>query len=131
MSLTIATTLNTDFQDAVQRTREALSEVGFGVLTEIDMTATLKKKIDADIEDYLILGACNPGFAHRALQVERQVGALLPCNVTVRRNPDNADEVIVEAVDPRTLMAAAGNEDLTAAADEVSELLTKAIGSLR
>ncbi|QGU05638.1 DUF302 domain-containing protein [Corynebacterium comes] len=130
MSLTIATTLNTDFDDAVQRTRAALAEVGFGVLTEIDMTATLKKKIDADIEDYVILGACNPGFAHRALQVERQIGALLPCNVTVRRNPENSGEIFVEAADPRTLMAAAGNDELTAAAEEVAELLSKAVASL-
>ena len=130
MALTIATTLHTDFEDAVQRTLDALAEVGFGVLTEIDMTATLKKKLDADIEDYLILGACNPGFAHRALQVERQVGALLPCNVTVRRNPENAEEVFVEAVDPRTPMAAAGDEELTAAAEEVSDLLAKAVNSL-
>ncbi|MGH3533067.1 MAG: DUF302 domain-containing protein, partial [Mycobacterium sp.] len=81
MGVSLSTTLHTSFDDAVGRTREALAEKGFGVLTEIDMKATLKAKLGEDMEDYLILGACNPGFAHQAVNVYRQIGVLLPCNV--------------------------------------------------
>ena len=84
----MSTTLHTSFADAVERTRTALSEQGFGVLTEIDMKATLKSKLGEDIEDYLILGACNPPLAHRAVTVDRQIGLLLPCNVVVRADPN-------------------------------------------
>ncbi len=106
MKLGYRTTLQTDFDDAVARTREALSDVGFGVLTEIDVKATLKKKLDEDMENYLILGgACNPQFAHRALGIERQIGLLLPCNVVVRDDTDHAGTVIVEAMNPDIMVA--------------------------
>ena len=108
MKLGYRTTLQTDFDDAVARTREALSDVGFGVLTEIDVKATLKKKLDEDMENYLILGACNPQFAHRALGIERQIGLLLPCNVVVRDDTDHAGTVIVEAMNPDIMVAVTG-----------------------
>ena len=87
MGIALSTTLHTSFDDAVERTRRALSEQGFGVLTEIDMKATLKAKLGEDMENYLILGACNPPLAHRAINVDRQIGLLLPCNVVVRSDP--------------------------------------------
>ena len=74
----------TSFDDAVERTKSALAKHGFGVLTEIDVKATMKKKIDADVDDYIILGACNPRMAHEAMRLEPKVGAMLPCNVIVR-----------------------------------------------
>src|SRR6478609_2844631 len=104
MSYALSTTLHTTFQDAVERTRKALADHGFGVLTEIDMKATLKAKLGEDVEDYLILGACNPPLAHRAVSVDRQIGLLLPCNVIVRADPNDQSTVIVEAMNPRLLV---------------------------
>src|SRR5690625_6114573 len=85
MKAALTTTVQTSFEDAVGRTREGLSQNGFGVLTEIDMKATLKAKLGEDMEDYTILGACNPSLAHQAVTAYRQIGVLLPCNVVVRR----------------------------------------------
>ncbi|MYR06989.1 DUF302 domain-containing protein [Gordonia sp. SID5947] len=130
MQLAYATTLQTTFDDAVARTREALSEQGFGVLTEIDVTATLKQKLDQDMENYLILGACNPPLAHGALDVDRQIGLLLPCNVVVRDDTATAGNVIVEAMNPDimvTVTDAPGLRDVAAAA---SEKLQAAIAAL-
>ena len=95
--------LDADFATAVARIREASAEQGFGILTEIDVKATLKAKLDHDMEDYVILGACNPPLAHRALRADRTIGLLLPCNVVVRRD---GDRTAVQALDPGTMPCA-------------------------
>ena len=122
---TIRTSLS--FDDAVARTREALSEQGFGVLTEIDVQATLKTKLDQDMEPYLILGACNPQLAHRALEVDRGIGMLLPCNVVVRRD---GDETLVEALDPDVMVSVPGLPALQPVADEAGERLRAALAKV-
>ena len=111
--LAISTTLTTTFDDAVQRTRAALSEQGFGILTEIDMRATLQAKLGHEMEDYLILGACNPPLAHRAVDIDRQIGLLLPCNVIVRRDPAKDTDVLVEAMNPNVMVRVTGESALT------------------
>jgi uncharacterized protein (DUF302 family) len=131
MDIAISTSLRASFEDAVARTREALAEQGFGVLTEIDMKATLKAKLDADMEDYLILGACNPPLAHRAVEANRQIGLLLPCNVVVRTDPDHAGSVLVEAMNPGLLVEVTGEPELRPVAEEVADRLKAAIDSLR
>ena len=130
MGIALSTTLHTSFDDAVERTRQALSEQGFGVLTEIDMKATLKAKLGEDMENYLILGACNPPLAHRAVNVDRQIGLLLPCNVVVRADPMTEDTVLVEAMDPQVLVDVTGEAELRPVADEVATKLRAAIDSL-
>ncbi|MFD6356105.1 DUF302 domain-containing protein [Nocardia tengchongensis] len=130
MTLALSTTLNTGFADAVERTRKALSEQGFGVLTEIDVTATMKQKLDADMEDYLILGACNPPLAHAALGVDRQIGLLLPCNVIVRKDPSDAAAVIVEAMNPQLMVQVMGDPALKEVADTAAAKLGAAIAAL-
>ncbi|WP_063001998.1 DUF302 domain-containing protein [Nocardia mikamii] len=131
MNLAISTTLHTDrFDDAVERTRAALAEQGFGVLTEIDMAATLKAKLGEDMEDYLILGACNPPLAHRAVGVDRRIGLLLPCNVIVRRDPADAGSVIVEAMDPEVMVQVTGDPGLQPIATEAAAKLRDAIDAL-
>ncbi|ORV87519.1 ABC transporter [Mycobacterium interjectum] len=131
MNLAISIPLQTSFDDAVAKTRAALAEQGFGVLTEIDVKATLKAKLGHDMEDYLILGACNPPLAHRALDVRRQIGLLLPCNVVVRADPDHAGTVLVEAMNPGLLVEVTGEPDLRPVAEEVTERLKAAIDSLQ
>ena len=130
MDIALSTELRTSFDDAVARTRAALAERGFGVLTEIDVKATLKAKLGHDMEDYLILGACNPPLAHRAVEVDRQIGVLLPCNVVIRTDPDHADIVLVEAMNPRLLVDVTGEPRLNPIADEVTGKLQAAIDSL-
>jgi uncharacterized protein (DUF302 family) len=130
MGIALSTTLHTSFDDAVERTRQALAEQGFGILTEIDMKATLKAKLGEDMENYLILGACNPPLAHRAVNVDRQIGLLLPCNVVVRADPMTEDTVLVEAMDPQVLVDVTGEAELRPVADEVATKLRAAIGSL-
>lgn len=130
MTIAISTTVHTSFADAVKRTREALAQNGFGVLTEIDMKATLKAKLGEDMENYLILGACNPSLAHRAVSVDRQIGLLLPCNVVVRADSTDQDTVIVEAMNPRLLVEVTGEARLEPVADEVAAKLQAAIDSL-
>jgi uncharacterized protein (DUF302 family) len=130
MGIALTTALHTSFDDAVRRTREALAEQGFGVLTEIDVKATLKAKLDEDMEDYLILGACNPPLAHRAVNVDRQIGLLLPCNVVVRADPEVEGTVLVEAMDPQVLVDFTGEAELRPVADEVATKLQAAIDSL-
>jgi uncharacterized protein (DUF302 family) len=130
MSITLSTRLATRFEDGVACTREALTQQGFGVLTEIDIKATLKTKLGVDLENYLILGACNPALAYRAIGVDRQIGVLLPCNVSVRADPGEPDTVIVEAMDPGILVKVTGDSALIAIADEVTERLAAVIASL-
>lgn len=130
MSIALATSLKSPFDDAVERTREALAEQGFGVLTEIDVKATLKKKLDEDMENYLILGACNPPLAHRAIGVQRQIGLLLPCNVVVRSDPDDPETTIVEAMNPQLLVDVTDEAGLKPVAEEVGEKLKAAIDAL-
>jgi len=100
------------------------------VLTEINITATLKAKLGVDIEDYLILGACNPELAYRAISVDREIGLLLPCNVVVRADPEDPGMVIIEAMDPSILVEVSGEPALMAIADEVTAKLGAAIVSL-
>jgi uncharacterized protein (DUF302 family) len=130
MSIAISTSLQVPFDDAVTRTREALAGQGFGVLTEIDMKATLKAKLDQDMENYLILGACNPPLAHRAVEIDRQIGLLLPCNVVVRENPAEDGTVLVEAMNPQLLVQVTDQPELQPVADEVTAKLQAAIDSL-
>ncbi|SEL65409.1 DUF302 domain-containing protein [Rhodococcus maanshanensis] len=130
MNLALSTTLQTSFADAVEKTRKALQEQGFGVLTEIDMRATLKAKLDVDMEDYLILGACNPPLAHRAVTIDRQIGLLLPCNVIVRSDPAAGGTVTVEAMNPELMVQVTGEPALEAVAEEAGTRLRAAIASL-
>jgi uncharacterized protein (DUF302 family) len=130
MGISLSTHVATRFEDAVARTRKALAQQGFGVLTEINIQATLKAKLGADMEDYLILGACNPALAYRAINVDREIGLLLPCNVVVRADPDDPGTVIVEAMDPGILVEVTGEPALMAIADEVTAKLGAAIASL-
>lgn len=127
MELGISTRLNTEFDDAIAKTRAALQEQGFGVLTEIDMQATLKAKIGAEMERYVILGACNPQLAHRAVGVDRQIGLLLPCNVVVR---SEGDGVIVEAMNPALMVAVTEEPGLEEVAAEATTRLEAAIDAL-
>lgn len=131
MDPALSTTLHTGFDEAVEMTRTALSEQGFGVLTEIDMQATLKAKLGANMEEYLILGACNPPLAHQAVGVDRRIGLLLPCNVVVRRDPGAADTVIVEAMNPGIMVEVTDEPALNPVAAEAAAKLRAAIGSLR
>ncbi len=119
---------NADFDETIEKVTEALKEEGFGVLTEIDVQQTLKKKPDVDFRKYRILGACNPPYAHKALQAEDKVGTMLPCNVIVRETGDNTIEVA--AVDPVASMAAIENPDLEAIAIEIRNKLRSVIDSL-
>ncbi len=121
-------TVEMPFDQAVEHVTEALKQEGFGVLTEIDVRATLKKKLDVDFRPYRILGACNPHFAYQALQAEDKIGTMLPCNVIVQEAGDGRTEVA--AVDPIASMQAVENEQLGAIAGEVRERLRKVVDSL-
>ena len=121
-------TVEMPFDQAVEHVTEALKQEGFGVLTEIDVRATLKKKLDVDFRPYRILGACNPQFAYQALQAEDKIGTMLPCNVIVQDAGDGRTEVA--AVDPIASMQAVENEQLGAIAAEVRERLRRVVDSL-
>ena len=116
---------NTSFDQAVEQTVLALKTEGFGILTEIDMKATLKKKLGVDFRNYKILGACNPPFAYKAFQAEDKIGTMLPCNVIVQQK--TPDTIEVAAVDPIASMQAVINENLMEIAYEVREKLKKVI----
>ncbi|MDH5720198.1 MAG: DUF302 domain-containing protein [Spirochaetia bacterium] len=128
MSYYFKTESSLPFEEAVNKTREELQKEGFGVLTEIDVKATLKKKLDADFRPYLILGACNPPYAHKALLAEEHIGLMLPCNVVVQEN--SSGKITVSAVDPVASMAAVENESLKPVALEVQEKLKRVIDSI-
>ncbi|MGO8065730.1 DUF302 domain-containing protein [Rhizobium leguminosarum] len=129
MTYTLDRTLwETSFDDAVGRTKSALIKHGFGVLTEIDVKATMKKKIDADIDDYLILGACNPRMAFEAMKLEPKVGAMLPCNVILRGV--GGSNVMVSAIDPVASMQAIDNEMLTNLAGRVRSMFAQAVAEM-
>ncbi|WP_412049788.1 DUF302 domain-containing protein [Hoeflea sp. Naph1] len=126
MSYTIDRTFKDSGFDAItERTRAALAKNGFGVLTEIDVAATMKKKLDTDMPPYLILGACNPKMAYEAIGIEPRIGAMLPCNVIIRDT--GAGEITVSAVDPVASMQAVGNQRLTEVAGEVRAMLQTVI----
>jgi len=109
------------------RTRKALTDAGFGVLTEIDVKATMKKKLDTDISGYHILGACNPKMAHQAIGIEPRVGAMLPCNVILRETDDGVE---VSAIDPVASMTAIDNAELKKVAGKVRELLNEVVAAI-
>lgn len=123
-------TLARPYAEVVPRVREALAEQGFGVLTEIDMTATMKQKRGIDIEDFLILGACNPELAQRALDIDRRVGVLLPCNVAVRATTDGAD-TMVQLMSPQLLAAVTDNPDLAPIAEEADRRMSAVLNTLQ
>ncbi len=125
MAYYFSRTLEGGFDEVVVCTREALKQEGFGVITEIDVQATLKTKIDVDFRPYLILGACNPVMAHEALQIEDKVGTMLPCNVVVQERSDGRIEVA--AIDPVVSMQAIGNPALSQKAAEVATKLRAAL----
>jgi uncharacterized protein (DUF302 family) len=114
--------------EAVARVTEELAKEGFGVLTEIDVAATMKKKLGLDMPPYRILGACNPQFAHRALEVEPQIGALLPCNVVVRSDAQGA--TVVEVMDPEAVLGLVGRPDIVPIAAEVRSRLQRMLKAL-
>jgi uncharacterized protein (DUF302 family) len=127
-SYTIATTLSRPYDATVEAVREALSEQGFGILTEIDLKATLKTKLDVDVAPQVILGACRPALAYEALTAEPSIAAVLPCNVVVRALDE--DTTIVEAFDPDAMMGLADNDALSAVAADAKDRLTAALTSL-
>ncbi|CAI9402188.1 DUF302 domain-containing protein [Nocardioides sp. T2.26MG-1] len=127
MSFTLSTTVERSYDDTVAAVREALADQGFGVLTEIDLRATLAAKLGVDVPPQVILGACRPQLAHQALQVDPSVAAVLPCNVVVRSTGEHT--TIVEAFDPDAMMALAG-DGLAEVAAEARQRLTAALAAL-
>nr|WP_114906927.1 DUF302 domain-containing protein [Ornithinimicrobium murale] len=128
MSYALSTTIGRPFADVLDATRTALTDQGFGILTEIDLAATLKSKIGAKIPDQVILGACRPVLAHAAIQAEPSIGLLLPCNVVVRSVGDTT--TVVEAMDPDVMVTMTRNDDLAEVAADARERLNIALGSL-
>lgn len=128
MSYYIAKTVGGGFDETIARVKGALSEEGFGVLTEIDVKATMEEKLGEDFRDYRILGACNPPFAHKALTAEDKIGTMLPCNVIVQAAGDNSVEVA--AVDPVASMQAVNNSELEPIAGEIRDRLERVIQGL-
>lgn len=128
MKYYISKTLNNiNFDKAIEKVTEELKQEGFGVLTEIDVKNTLKEKLDVDFRNYRILGACNPPIAHKALQAEKNIGTMLPCNVIVQESNGNIE---VAAIDPVASMQAVENKDLSEIAGEVKDRLKKVISAL-
>jgi len=128
VSYALTTTVPRSFADTLDATRLALTDQGFGVLTEIDMAATMKAKLDVDIPAQVILGACRPPLAYAALQAEPSIGLLLPCNIVVRYLDD--DSTIVEALDPKVMVTMTHNDALSSVADEAGRRLAAALDAL-
>lgn len=124
----IGTTVQAGFADSVEQARTALAEQGFGILTEIDVAATMRAKLGLDMEPYLILGACNPALAHRAIEIDPSIGLLLPCNVVVRAL--DATHILVEAMDPGVMVDASGNPALEPVAAEARTRVSAAIDAI-
>lgn len=120
-------TVGLGFDEAIKRVTEALAKEGFGVLTEIDVKATLKKKLGLDMPPYRILGACNPQFAHQAIELEPQIGALLPCNVVVR---DEKGKTRVDIMDPKAVLKLVERPEIAGIATEVRTRLERVLASL-
>ncbi|NMB22174.1 MAG: DUF302 domain-containing protein [Corynebacterium sp.] len=133
MSYTHTVTVSLSYDDAVARTREALAEHGFGVLTEIDIRATFTKKLGQEaadaVGDYVILGACNPALASKALGAEPEMGALLPCNVVVRRGPGD-ERTTVETIDPQTMVQLGESDQLREVAEDADARLRAALAAI-
>ena len=125
----IGTTVALPYAQAVERTRDALADEGFGVLSEIDVAATLKKKLDVDFRPYVILGACNPPLAHRALTAERDIGLLLPCNVIVYA-ADAEGYSVVAAMDPVEALSLTGNDAIRPLAEDVKARLQRVLTAI-
>jgi uncharacterized protein (DUF302 family) len=121
-------TLDLPYADAVPRVKEALAQQGFGVLTEIDVRATMQEKLGEEMEEYVILGACNPQLAHRALEVDREIGVLLPCNVVVRAAPDG--RTVVQALDPAVMVTVPELPALEPVAEEAGTRIRAALAAL-
>ena len=128
MSYSIGKKVEMSYDDALVKVTEELKKEGFGVLTEIDVKATLKEKLDIDVQRYKILGACNPPFAHKALQTEPGVGLLLPCNVIVYESENG--ETNVAAINAKAMLSVIGRDDIEPIAEEVNERLKRVIDSL-
>ncbi len=128
MGYGMTTRVREPFAETVERVRAALKDQGFGVLTEIDVRATLRDKLGEEMEDYLILGACNPPLAHRALGIDRQIGLLLPCNVVVR---SDGGDTVVEALDPQVMVSVSGQPAFKPVAEEAAGRLAAALDTLR
>lgn len=122
----ISTTVSLPYAQAVERTRDALAKEGFGVLTEIDVAATLRKKLEVEFRPYVILGACNPPLAHRALQTELDIGLLLPCNVIVYE-ADDPGRTVVAALDPVEALSLSGNNAIQPIAEDVRRRLQRVL----
>jgi len=127
MSYYFNKTVNGEFDHVIEQVTAALKTEGFGILTEIDFSGTLKKKLDVDVPNYIILGACNPQFAYQSYQKENKIGVMLPCNVIVQQVEDGVE---VSAVDPIASMQGVGNQELEEIASEVQTKLKAVIGSL-
>jgi uncharacterized protein (DUF302 family) len=128
MSYYMSATVTAPFEEVISRVTEALSTEGFGVLTEIDVKATMKKKLDVDFRNYRILGACNPPFAHKALEAEDKIGTMLPCNVIVQEREPGVVEIA--AVDPVSSMQAVDNPSLAPVAQEIQQRLQRVIDAV-
>ena len=124
----LSVTLRAGYADTVERARAALADQGFGVLTEIDVAATMKAKLGADMAPHLILGACNPPLAHQALLAEPSIGLLLPCNVVVRTTDET--HTLVEATDPAVMVTSTGNRTLAGVAEQARSRLQNALAAL-